>query len=512
MQGSSDQNLELLDAGGLVGHLVDDRSVYAFLATHRRRLFPDGMFTDLFPSRRGRPSVPGDVVATVMVLQSLEGLSDRDAVDSFRTDLKWKVACGVSLTDEGFHPTVLTLWRNRLRVSDSPERIFDAVRAVVADTGVLSNRTRRALDSTLLDDAVATQDTVTQLTSVIRRTRKAIPAAGRVDVSAYDYDAGGKPSCAWDDPAARDELVTSLVTDALAILEAVDGVALDDDQTRLVGLLALVAGQDVEEGDEAGTWRIARRVAKDRVISTVDTEARHMRKSRSSYRDGYKAHIAVEPDTGIITACALTPANIGDGPIGVDLLDGEDPGLIVLADSGYASGAVRADLKDAKHVAVIKPLPLRRNPKLDADQYTRDDFTINYDQRTVTYPNQITVSINAAGEAKFRERCNDCPVRDRCTTAVQGTVFTIGDHDELLAQARAQWHNNDDDLADYRQHRPMVERSIAWIVTNGHRRVRYRGVERNHIALTVRAAAINLRRLVNLGIAWNPDGWALHPG
>jgi len=512
MQGSSDQNLELLDAGGLVGHLVDDRSVYGFLATHRRRLFPDDMFTDLFVSNRGRPSVPGDVVATVMVLQSLEGLSDRDAVDSFRTDLKWKVACGVSLIDEGFHPTVLTLWRNRLRVSDSPERIFDAVRAVVADTGVLGNKTCRALDSTLLDDAVATQDTVTQLVSVIRRVRKAVPAAAGVDVSAHDYEAGGKPSCAWDDPAARDELVTGLVTDALAILEVVDGVALDDDQAALVGLLALVAGQDVEQGDEEGTWRIARCVSKDRVISTVDPETRHMHKSRSSYRDGYKAHIAIEPDTGVITACALTPANIGDGPIGVDLLDGEDPGLTVLADSGYASGPVRADLKDAKHVAVIKPLPLRRNPKLDADQYTRDDFTINYDQRTVTCPNGATVAINASGQARFGARCRDCPVRSRCTTAVNGRDVNIGDHDELLAQARAQWHNNDDDVGEYRQYRPMVERSIAWIVTNGHRRVRYRGIERNHIALSVRAAAINLRRLVNLGIAWNPDGWVLHPG
>ena len=230
-------------------------------------------------------------------------------MDELRTDLKWKVACEVTLTDEGSHPTVLTLWWNRLRASDRRERIFDAVRAVVADTGVLSKRTRRALDSTLLDDAVATQDTVTQLTSVIRRVRKTVPVAATVDVSGHDYEAGGKPACAWDDPVARDELVTALVGDALAVLDAVDGVALDDDQTQLVALLALVAGQDVEPGDREGTWRIARRVAKDRVISTVDPETRHMHKSRSSYRDGYKAHIVVEPETGIITASTLTPAN-----------------------------------------------------------------------------------------------------------------------------------------------------------------------------------------------------------
>jgi hypothetical protein len=140
------------------------------------------------------------------------------------------------------------------------------------------------LDSTLLDDAVATQDTVTQLTSVIRRVRKTVPQAAAVVVSAHDYDTAGKPACAWDDPDARDELVTGLVNDALAILDAIDDVDLDDDQAALVGLLGLVAGQDVEPGNEAGTWRIFDGTAKDRVISTVDPETRHMHKSRSSYR------------------------------------------------------------------------------------------------------------------------------------------------------------------------------------------------------------------------------------
>ena len=152
--------------------------MHRFLAEHRQRLFPDELFADLFPSGRGRPSVPADVIATVLVLQSLEGLSDRDAVQAVRTDLRWKVAAGLALDDEGFHPTVLTLWRNKLRASDRPERIFDAVRAVIAETGVLKGKVRRALDSTLLDDAVATQDTVTQLIAAIRRVRRLIPVAG----------------------------------------------------------------------------------------------------------------------------------------------------------------------------------------------------------------------------------------------------------------------------------------------------------------------------------------------
>jgi IS5 family transposase len=510
MQGQSSPDRELLDADAVVGHLVPEGSVHRFLAEHRRRVFPDEMFADLFGSGRGRPSQPAEVVATVLVLQSLEGLSDRDACQALRTDIRWKVAAGLALDDEGFHPTVLTYWRRRLAGSDAPERIFDAVRQVVTDTSVLANKTRRALDSTLLDDAVATQDTVTQLVSIIRRVRKAIDAAAEVEVSAHDYTQSGKPVCAWDDPDARNELVTALVNDALAVLGAVAGLDLDDDQSQLVGLLALVAGQDVEpdpDGPE-GAWRIAQGTAKDRVISTVDPESRHMHKSNSNYRDGYKAHIAVEPDTGIITACTLTPANTADGSTGVGLLDGEPEGLQVLGDSAYGTGPVRAELHEADHDAVIKPWPLARNLRLGDDQFVRDDFDIDYDARTVTCPNDQTVAISNSGRASFGSRCQGCPVRDRCTSSTRGKIFRVGEHDQLLAQARADWRDGIS-ADDYRQHRPMVERSIAWLVANGHRRVRYRGVTANQIWLAHRAAAINLRCLINLGLDHNGHTWTL---
>jgi len=508
MQGQSCSDRELLDADAMVGHLVPVGSVHRFLADHRGRVFPDELFADLFGSGRGRPSHPADVVATVLVLQSLEGLSDREACQALRTDLRWKVAAGLALDDEGFHPTVLTYWRRRLRCSDAPERIFDAVREVVADTGVLGGRNRRALDSTLLDDAVATQDTVTQLVSMIRRVRKAIAAAADVTVTAHDYTVAGKPVCAWNDPDARNELVSGLVNDALAVLAAISGTDLDDEQRQLVALLALVAGQDVEPDPDGGdgAWRIAHGTAKDRVISTVDPETRHMHKSRSNYRDGYKAHVAVEPETGIITACDLTPANAGDGPCGVDLLESEEPGLQVLADSAYGSGQVRADLEAAEHDAVIKPWPLGRNYRLGDDQYSRDDFVIDYDAATVTCPQGQTVHITSAGNACFGSRCDGCPTRQRCTAAVDGKTFKVGEHDQLLADARTDWRN-ETGLADYRQYRPMVERSIAWLVRNGHRRVRYRGVAANRLGFSTRAAAVNLQRLISLGLTHNGDTW-----
>jgi IS5 family transposase len=507
MQGTNDPScVELLDAAALCRHLVPEGSVYAFLADHRSELFPDQLFAELFPSGRGRPSVPADVVATVMVLQALEGLSDREAASQLRQSIAWKVACGLSLADPGFHPTVLTLWRTRLRGSDRPERIFEAVGAVIAQTGVLAGRQRRALDSTLLDDAVATQDTVTQLVAAVRRVRRLVPAAAALTLGAHDYDHNpGKPQCAWDDPEARTRLVSALVTDALAVLGAVEDADLDATQAEAVGLLGLVAGQDVEPGEQEGTFRIARKVAADRVISVVDPDARHMHKSRSSYRDGYKAHLAVEPETGLVTAAALTPANATDGPTGVGLLAEEPPGLQVLGDAAYGGGETRAALRAAGHAQTIKPIPLR--PAVPGG-FTRDDFAVDLQAKTVTCPAGHTVATTARGRAIFDWRCGPCPLQTRCTTAKHGRTINIHPHEAELAAAR---RAAADPVfqASYRRWRPMVERSIAWLVAKGHRRVRYRGLARNQLGLSLRVAAINLRRLIAMGLGHHGAGWVL---
>jgi Transposase domain (DUF772) len=260
-----------MDAAALVGHLVSAGSVFAFLAEHRGEVFPGSLFEDLFPSSTGRPSLPAEVAASVLVLQALHDLSDRDAVEAVRCDLRWKVACGLPLDHEGFHPTTLTYWRKRLAGSERPDRIFDAVRAVVDQTGVLRGKTRRALDSVVLDDAVATQDTVTQLIAAIRRVRREVPGAAEIIAArcaGHDYDKAGKPAIAWDDRQAREALVSALVNDANTIIaalatdatDATDGHddhddRLDEGAAQALALLALVAGQDVEpaEGPMAPT-------------------------------------------------------------------------------------------------------------------------------------------------------------------------------------------------------------------------------------------------------------------
>jgi IS5 family transposase len=445
------------------------------------------------------------VVATVMVLQALEGLSDREAASALRRDIAWKVACGLRLDDEGFHPTVLVYWRNRIRRSARPRRIFEAVRQVVQATGVLKGRGRRVLDSTIMEDAVATQDTVTQLVAAIRRVRRLVPQARGVQLGAHDYDRAGKPVCAWDDPQATQALVSGLVNDALAVLAAVGDLGLDDEQAEAVALLALVAGQDVEAGQRPGSWRIARRVAKDRVISTIDPQARHAHKTATAKRDGYKGHIAVEPESGLVTECALTAANVPDGLTGVGLLAAEQPGLEVLADSAYGGGETRAALRAAGHTQTIKPLPLA---SAIPGGFTIHDFRIDQSAGILRCPAGATAPISSSGRASFARECPSCPLRRRCTTAKAGRTIRLHPHEDELRAARRRATTRSFQ-ASYRRWRPMVERSIAWLVADGCRRVPYRGIQRNDGWWSVRVAAVNLRRLLALGLARRDQTWVL---
>ena len=416
VQGHSDVQRELLDAESVTGHLLKPHSVFAFLAAHRGELFSDELFADLFPSGRGRPSVPADVMATVITLQALHGLSDSETVDAVTFDLRWKAACGLPVTAGAFHATTLTYWRRRLAASERPNRIFEAVKAVVAATGVLAAKTRRALDSTVLEDAVATQDAMTQLIGAIRRVRRDVPGAAGVvaqHCNAHDYDDPGKPAIDWDDAAARDRLLDALVGDAHRVLAELP----DQQETKAaeaVALLALIAGQDVEpaEGSDGtdGHWRRTSRVPPDRVISTVDPDARRVHKSPQRAHEGFKAHVAVEPDTGIITNCALTkaagPDNHETVVVGLNFLAEEPHSVTVLADAAYGSGEFRAQLAARGHTDRVDP-PLAR--RAFPGGFTVDDFTVDHDHRTATCPNGMTRPISRSGKCLLRQGLQPLP-------------------------------------------------------------------------------------------------------
>jgi hypothetical protein len=251
-------------------------SVYRFLARGRARLFPPELFADLFQAT-GRRSVPPSILAVVMVLQRLEGLSDREAADRFAFDVRWRYAAGVADAVAGeetasFASTVLVDLRARLRRSADPDRIFRVSCALAHEVGLVG--VRRVLDSAPLEDAVATQDTVTMLRGVIRGLLRACPPELKTKVQAGlqrddDYTAPGKPACDWTDRAAREQLVDALVRDAYRAHYALRGERLDPRMAEAARLLATVTGQDIEETPD-GHFRIFEGTAPDRVISTVD--------------------------------------------------------------------------------------------------------------------------------------------------------------------------------------------------------------------------------------------------
>lgn len=338
--------------------------------------------------------------------------------------------------------------------------------------------------------------------------------------SAHDYDDAGKPQIAWDESEARAVLVDALVRDALALLDVVSSWTLEGPAAQAVALLALIAGQDVEpaagsDGTD-GRWQIARKVAPDRVISVVDPEARHAHKTVHRRQDGFKAHLAVEPETGITTACEFTKASgldAADGATGIRLLDADttfaeldaDETADVLGDSAYGTGDALEAIIGAGHTPLVKPGPLK--PAVPGG-FTIDDFTIEEKNGTATCPNGLTRPITASRTVTFGAGCRGCPLREMCTTAKDARSLTLHAHHGLLTQHRIRaedpaWQ------ADYRHHRPMVERSIAWLVAGGNRKVRYRGVTKNNAWLHTRTAALNLRQLLNLGLIRDNGSWAL---
>jgi IS5 family transposase len=504
----------------ILGDRLKQGSIYRLLADHGHLLFGDEYFADLYgESVRGRPTIPARVMASVMLLQAFEGLSDAEAVDRLSFDLRWQAACGVDTGYVAFHPTSLVGQRNRLRASDRPRRLFEDIKALAKETGAMKGRAR-ALDSTPLHDAVATQDTVTQLRAAIRKLLMALDQAAsplaeavRAVLERDDaYDTVGKPPCDWDDKAAREELVDALVRDARSALGAIDGEALPAAAQSAAELLALVAGQDVEEGDD-GVFRIVQKVAKDRIISTVDPEARHGHKSRNRRFDGYKAHVSLDPDSELIDEVAVTPANTPDRDAVDDLLEGLDDAEDkpeIFGDSAYADGATRQSLSEHGFEVVAKVPPVRNATGL----FTKDRFSVDLETHSVTCPAGQRVAINptrdGGGRASFKVHCKDCPLRRACTKSRSGRTITIGRHEGLLQRARAQ-QGTPEWQARYRADRPKVERKISHFMRRawGGRNARVRGRRRIATDADTRAGAINLARLAVLGLGHDAGGWSV---
>jgi hypothetical protein len=554
------------------GRVAPD-SIYGVLHRQCFALFPDEMFADLFTDI-GRRSVPPMIVAVVMVLQRIEGLSDREAVERFAFDARWKYAAGgLDFDYPGFVHTVLVDMRARLARSKRPDRIFATVLEVAKSAGLVGRK--RVLDSTPLYDAVATMDTVTLVRSAIRGLLAAAELDLQIELRAVlrrddDYRAAGKPVCDYNDPAEREALVDALAADAMALLGVLDGRELAEEVDKAAQLLATVAGQDLDQDDD-GVFRIARRVARDRVISTVDPEARHGHKTSARGFDGYKGHIAIDPDSEIITDTAVAAANAGDAASAEDLLaadlpkpapDGEnkddtgpasgadaqvannathpdadadaagdadagaadaagdvqvagdgDERLAVYGDAAYGAGKLLARLEDAFAQIMTKVQP----PCGAGGRFAKDQFGIDLAAGTVTCPSQVSVPIRPAtaggGIAAFGAACAICPLASQCTTAATGRTITISPYEAQLARARAA-QSDPAWRTDYTATRPKVERKIGHLMRRRHggRRARVRGSTKVAADFSLLAAAHNLARLGTLGLhRIAGQGWQVAP-
>lgn len=515
---------------------VSSESIYAVLHRECFKLFPDELFVDVFTDV-GRRSVPPVIVAVVMVLQRAEGLSDREAVERFAFDARWKYAAGgLDFDYPGFGHTVLVDMRARLARSDRPDRIFEVTLEAARKAGLVGRKC--VLDSTPLYDAVATMDTVTLIRSAIRGLFQA--AAGleselrAVLTSGDDYASAAKPQIDWEDPAEREAVVDSRATDAFALLALLDDRELGEELTKAAQLVATVVGQDLAEGED-GVFRIARKVATGRVISTVDPEARHGHKTSHRGFDGYKGHIAVDPDSELITTTAATAGNSGDAEIAehllADVLTRDEPESVdapedgdgdrhteadpveVYGDSAYGTGELLTRLENADAHIGIKVQPA----VAPGGRFTKDHFIIDPTAATATCPAGVSVAFRQTGHqrhaavAEFGAACTTCPLAAQCTTATNGRTITIGAHEAQLAAARARqkdpaWQ------AAYTATRPKVERKIGHLMRRRHggRRARVRGLGKVAADFALLAASVNLARLGVLGLtSRSGGGWQI---
>lgn len=385
--------------------------------------------------------------------------------------------------------------------------------------------------------------TVTLLRSAIRGLLKAADPVLEAELRTMlrrddDYLSLAKPVIAWEERAAREELIDALGVDAFGCLMILDGRKLGASVAEAAVLLATIAGQDLEQTAD-GLFRIARRVAPDRIISTVDPQARHGHKTAARGFDGFKGHVGIDPDSEIITGTQVSTGNVGDAAVAADLIEdlltgpADDPGPdaraaaadtststrdaedepAVYGDAAYGSGEFLDRLAEAGISSRCKTQP----PSAAGGMFTKDRFDVDLEHEQVTCPAGVTVPIrrgkNGDGTASFAGACTDCPLRAQCTQASGGRTIAVGRFEQRLADARRQ-AKDPEWIMNYRATRPKVERKLGHLMRRKHggRRARMRGRRKIDADFNLLAAAHNLARLAVLGVHTTTSGWAAATG
>lgn len=486
---------------------LPEGSFFALLAEHGDRIVRDEDFAAAYSSSMGRPSIRPSLLAKVLLLQHRTGLSDEGAMQAVGWDLRWKVALDLPIDHAGWHPTSLTKFRARLLLHSLERVALENTLRLAQELGMLDGTAEQVIDSTPMLGAAATQDTVRLVRHGVRKLLDAVAAAdelaGRalVDGLAFDYaKPAEKPDCRWREKAERERMLTRVAQDAQAALVAVDqadGLLQDEVVAAAHKLLADLVGQDFDI-DQDGVPQLHRGTAKDRIVSTVDQEMRHGRKSKSQRFDGFKlSATATNTTEPLITAIDVAAGSVADGSRATDLVDGQPqdrrPGRL-LGDTAYGSGPVRADLAE-RGVEVLAPVPAGK--QAEDGQLAKSDFVIDPAAGTVRCPAQNTIAIttseNGCQTAGYAAAtCRPCPLKERCCPGRRRRQITLTEHEQHLQHGRAMLA--EPDTAEHlRRTRPRIERLLGLLAFRyGARKSRYVGTAKATLQAAFAAALVNL--------------------
>jgi hypothetical protein len=500
----------MFDAAVVMGPLPEG-SFFALLAEHGDRIVRDEDFAECYSGRMGRPSIPPSLLAKVMLLQHRTGASDEQAMECVAWDLRWKIALGLPVDHQGWHPTSLTKYRARLLLHKKEGLALENSLRLAGELGMLDGTVEQIIDSTPMLGAAATQDTV----RLIRHgVKKLIDAVAVVDEDAGERLADGlefdyarpneKPDARWRERAERERMLTRVAQDAERALEAVERAEglLEDEQVRAAHqLLRELIGQDFEI-DQDGVPRLFRGTRQGRIISTVDPEMRHGRKSSQQLFDGYKlSAAATNSSEPLIIAVHVCPASETDGPQAKHLIDIQPPEQRpdrILGDTAYGNGPVRAELAE-RRVDVLAPVP---EGKVEKGRLGKREFDIDMTAGTVTCPGGHTVAISLS-ETGFRganfttAMCRGCPLKERCCPGKSRRQIRLIEHEELLQAGRQALR--DPRISEHlRRTRPRIERLLGLLAHRyGARKSRYIGSAKARLQAAWAAALVNLNPIAH---------------
>jgi transposase len=486
---------------------LPEGSFFALLAEHGHRIVRDEDFAACYSERMGRPSIPPSQLAKVLLLQYRTGASDEQAMECVAWDLRWKIALGLGVDHQGWHPTSLTKFRARLLLHRLERLALERSLELAEQLGMLDGPVEQIIDSTPMLGAAATQDTVRLVRHGVRKLLDAVAgvdadAAGKLDRAlVFDYARpNDKPDCRWREKAERERMLTRVAEDAERALRAIEhaGGLLDDERVADAHrLLRELIGQDFDI-DSDGVPRLHRGTRSDRIISTVDPEMRHGRKSQHRRFDGYKLSVAVtNTPVPLITAVDVAPASALDGPQAKHLIDVQTRArrpARVLGDTAYGTGPVRAELAE-RGVEVLAPV---FDGAITPGRLGKRDFHIDLDADTVTCPAGETARIRTEPKGARRARfakagCDRCRLRDRCVQPTAGCKAVLLAPDEALLIAARHALKDPVTAEHLRRTRPRVERMLGLLAHRYHaRKSRYIGTRKARLQAAWSAALVNL--------------------